>query len=100
MKFLKEIYNFHYMEDQVVLLEQRINKQLKKCGWNSYFKDEIYRLNPPILNLVDIIDAEKSNQYQNIIFNFTLYKYLNMLNQQNELEKYFLNIIEKNKIYF
>lgn len=79
---------------------KRINKQLKECGWNSYFKDGIYRLNPPTFNVVDIIDVEKANQYQNIIFNFTLYKYLNMLNQKNELEKYFQNIIEKNKIVF
>lgn len=79
---------------------KNINNQLHQVGWSSYFKDGVYRLNPPTLNLVDIVDVEKAYQYQNIVFNFTLYKYLKILSKQNELEKYCCNVIERNKIAF
>lgn len=73
---------------------------LKKSGWNSYCKDTTYRLNPPTLNLVDIVDIEKANQYQNFIFNYSLYKYFSLPNNKDTLKIYCADIIEKNKTVF
>lgn len=77
-----------------------INEYLKECGWVSCCKKGIYRLNPPTINLVDIIDPEKAEQYQNIIFNYTLYQYFQPLNYNNMLEQYCNKVIKENEILF
>lgn len=75
-------------------------KELKQAGWNCYLKDVTYRLNPPTLNLVDVVDIEKAMQYQNLIFNYALYKYIRTLNQKRVLNDYCLKVIKFHKIFF
>lgn len=100
--FKKNIQFSKYGRSGCIVLTSSKNtsKLLEKAGWNCYLKDGTYRLNPPTLNLVDIVDIEKALQYQNIKFNFTLYKYLRVLNQKQLLNEYCSRIIEEHKIFF
>lgn len=50
----------------VLTKNKKISKILQDEGWSCYLNGGIYRLNPPTLNLVDIVDIEKSLQYQNL----------------------------------
>lgn len=100
--FEKNIQFSKYGRSGVIVLtkSKKIAKELEKAGWNCYLKDETYRLNPPTLNLVDVVDIEKSLQYQNLIFNHALYKYIQILNKKKVLNEYFLKVIETHKIFF
>lgn len=100
--FKKNIQFSKYGRSGAIVLTKNKStaKELKQAGWNCYLKDDIFRLNPPTLNLVDIVDIEKSSQYQNLIFNYSLYKYIQLLNQKRILEEYCLNVIEEQKIFF
>ena len=95
--FKKNIQFSKYGRSGSIVLTSNKNtsKKLQQAGWNCYFKNGTYRLNPPTLNLVDIVDLEKSLQYQNLIFNYTLYKYIRILNQKRLLNQYCSRIIEK-----
>ncbi len=102
-KIFKENIQFSkYGRSGAIVLTRNKNTaiKLKQAGWNCYLKDDIFRLNPPTLNLVDIVDIEKSLQYQNLIFNYSLYKYIQLLNKKRKLEDYFFNVIEEHKIFF
>lgn len=102
-KIFKENIQFSkYGRSGAIVLTKNKNNaiKLKQAGWNCYLKDDIFRLNPPTLNLVDIVDIEKSLQYQNLIFNYSLYKYIQLLNQKRILEEYCLNVMEEHKIFF
>ena len=78
----------------VLTKNKKIWKILQDEGWSCYLNGGIYRLNPPTLNLVDIVDIEKSLQYQNLIFNYSLYKYIEILNKKRALNRYCLKILE------
>ncbi len=84
----------------VLTKNKNISKELEQAGWNCYSKAGIYRLNPPTLNLVDIVDIEKAFQYQNLIFNYALYKYIKILNQKRVLNEYCIKAMEKHKMFF
>ena len=84
----------------VLTKNKKISKILQDEGWSCYLNGGIYRLNPPTLNLVDIVDIEKSLQYQNLIFNYSLYKYIEILNKKRALNRYCLKIIEEHKLFF
>ena len=100
--FKKNIQFSKYGRSGAIVLTTNNNtaKELEQAGWNCYLKNETYRLNPPTLNLVDIVDIEKSLQYENLIFNYCFYKYVQILNQIGELKKFCLEVIESHKIFF
>lgn len=100
--FKKNIQFSKYGRSGVIVLTKNksIAKELKQAGWNYYLKDGTYRLNPPTLNLVDVVDIEKAVQYQNLIFNYALYKYIQILNQKKMLSNYCLDAMESHKIFF
>lgn len=100
--FKKNIQFSKYGRSGAIVLTKNRNtaKTLEQAGWNCYLKDGTYRLNPPTLNLVDVVDIEKSIQYQNLIFNYALYKYIRILNQKRVLNDYCLKAMESHKIFF
>ena len=85
--FKKNIQFSKYGRSGAIVLTKNKStaKELKQAGWTCYLKDGTYRLNPPTLNLVDVVDIEKATQYQNLIFNYALYKYIRILNQKRVL---------------
>ena len=61
-KIFKENIQFSkYGRSGAIVLTKNKNNaiKLKQAGWNCYLKDDIFRLNPPTLNLVDIVDIDK-----------------------------------------
>ena len=100
--FKKNIQFSKYGRSGAIVLTKNKNtsKTLEQAGWNCYLKNGTYRLNPPTLNLVDIVDVEKSLQYQNLIFNYALHKYIEILSQKGILNGYCFRIIEEHKIFF
>ena len=100
--FKKNIQFSKYGRSGAIVLTKNKStaKELKQAGWNYYLKDETYRLNPPTLNMVDVVDIEKATQYQNLIFNYALFKYIRILNQKRILNDYCLKAMESHKIFF
>lgn len=84
----------------VITVNKNIAKTIEQAGWKCYLNNGIYRLNPPTITLIDIIDIEKALQYQNLIFNYALYKYIMLLKQKGILHEYISEIIGKHKIFF
>ena len=84
----------------IVTKSKKLTKVLKNYGWNLYKTSSHARLNPPTINLVDIVDVEKVNQYQNIYFNYALYKYLKTINHTKGIDYLIKEVISKHKLFF
>lgn len=80
--------------------DYKIVKELSKHNWTLYKVNNTFRLNPPCINLVDISDISKINQYFNPSFNFALYVFLKKKLEKNSLNDFINEIINKHKIVF
>lgn len=100
--FRKNIKFVQYGRSGSVLItsSQKIANELCKKGWNLYKTNKTFRLNPPSINLVDISDISKINQYYNPLFNYALYKYLKKKLEKNNLNIFIDKVISEHKLLF
>lgn len=100
--FRKNIRFIQYGRSGSVLITQSYKKakKLHEQGWILYKTNNTFRLNPPSINLVDITDISKINQYFNPLFNFTFYKYLKKKLEKNNLDDFISSVINEHKLLF
>lgn len=100
--FRKNIRFVQYGRSGSVLttLSHKTADELHNQGWTLYKANNTFRLNPPSINLVDISDISKINQYFNPLFNFVLYKFLKKKLEKNSLNNFIDMVINEHRLLF
>ncbi len=70
---------------------------LKNKGWKY---NKIDSISPPTITICDICDCEKIMQYNNAQFNLAYFLFIIKLKENNKLENFIKNIINKKNIYY
>ena len=70
---------------------------LKNKGWKY---NKIDSISPPTITICDICNCEKIMQYNNAQFNLAYFLFIMKLKENNKLENFIKNIINKKNIYY
>ena len=70
---------------------------LSSRGWKY---NKIDSISPPTITLCDICDCEKIMQYDNAQFNLAFYLFITRLKENNKLENFIRNVLNKKSIYY
>lgn len=70
---------------------------LKNKGWKY---NKIDSVSPPTITICDICDCEKIMQYNNARFNLAYFLFIKKLKENNKLDNFIKNIINKKNIYY
>lgn len=70
---------------------------LRNKGWKY---NKIDSISPPTITICDICDCEKIMQYNNAQFNLAYFLFIKKLKENNKLENFIRNIINKKNIYY